>query len=430
MKIKNILISQPKPENDKNPYTDVAKKHNVKIDFRHFIKVDNVSAREFRQQRINVLEHRAIIFNSKNAVDSFFRLCGELRVNMPDDMKYFCVTEAIALYLQKYIVYRKRKIFYGLARFEDLMDVIKKHKDEKFLFPCSDKHQESVTRVLDVFKVRYTKAIIYRTVYNDLSDLTDVWYDMVAFFSPMGIESLFHNFPNFVQGAKVIAAFGDNTKKAAEEKGLVVGCYAPTPEAPSMAMAIDIFLARASGKNVVVKPITSAALVKSESNPKITDLGNVKNVNAMKSAKKTTASAAKKPAAKAAAPKKEAAKPAAKKAAAKPAAKAAPKKAAAKPAAKKAAPKKAAAKPAAKKAAPKKAAAKPAAKKAAPKKAAAKPAAKKAAPKKAAAKPAAKKAAPKKAAAKPAAKKAAPKAAAKKAAPKAAPKKAAAKGKK
>ena len=389
MKIKNILISQPKPESDKNPYSDVAKKHNVKVDYRHFIKVDNVNAREFRQQRVNILEHRAIILNSKNAVDSFFRLCGELRVNIPDDMKYFCVTEAIALYLQKYIVYRKRKIFYGLARFEDLMDVIKKHKDERFLFPCSDKHQESVTKVLDAYKIKYTKAIIYHTVYNDLSDLTDVWYDMVAFFSPMGIESLFHNFPKFVQGTKVIAAFGDNTKKAAEERGLVVGCYAPTPEAPSMAMAIDLFLARASGKQVVAKPIYSAAVVKSENNPKI-DLGNVKNVNAMKSAKKTKATAAKKTAAKAAP----------KKAAAKSAAKPAAKKAAAKPAAKKAAPKKAAAKPAAKKAAPKKAAAKPAAKKAAPKKAAAKPAAKKAAPKKAAAKPAAKKAAPKKAAAK------------------------------
>jgi len=375
MKIKNILISQPKPESDKNPYSDVAKKHNVKVDYRHFIKVDNVNAREFRQQRVNILEHRAIILNSKNAVDSFFRLCGELRVNIPDDMKYFCVTEAIALYLQKYIVYRKRKIFYGLARFEDLMDVIKKHKDERFLFPCSDKHQESVTKVLDAYKIRYTKAIIYHTVYNDLSDLTDVWYDMVAFFSPMGIESLFHNFPKFVQGTKVIAAFGDNTKKAAEERGLVVGCYAPTPEAPSMAMAIDLFLARASGKQVVAKPIYSAAVVKSENNPKI-DLGNVKNVNAMKSAKKTKATAAKKTAAKAAP----------KKAAAKSAAKPAAKKAAAKPAAKKAAPKKAAAKPAAKKAAPKKAAAKPAAKKAAPKKAAAKPAAKKAAPKKAAAK--------------------------------------------
>jgi uroporphyrinogen-III synthase len=399
MKIKNILISQPKPENEKNPYMDVAKKHNVKIDFRHFIKVENISAKEFRQQRINILEHRAVILNSKNAVDSFFRICGELRVNVPDDMKYFCVTEAIALYLQKYIVYRKRKIFYGLARFEDLMDVIKKHKDEKFLFPCSDKHQESVTKVLDAYKIRYTKAIIYRTVYNDLSDLTDVWYDMVAFFSPMGIESLFHNFPNFVQGTKVIAAFGDNTKRAAEEHGLRVECYAPTPEAPSMAMAIDLFLARASGKNVVAKPIKSAAVVKSENNPKISDLGNVKNVNAMKPAKKKKTTAAAKPAAK------EATKPSAKKAAAKSAAKkAAPKKAAAKPAAKKAAPKKAAAKPAAKKAAPKKAAAKPAAKKAAPKKAA---------PKKAAAKPAAKKAAPKKAAAKPAAKKAAPKKAAK-----------------
>lgn len=404
MKIKNILISQPKPESDKNPYSDVAKKHNVKIDYRHFIKVENVNAKEFRQQRINILDHRAIILNSKNAVDSFFRLCNELRVTIPDDMKYFCVTEAIALYLQKYIVYRKRKIFYGLARFEDLMDVIKKHKDERFLFPCSDKHQESITKVLDAYKIKYSKAIIYRTVYNDLSDLTDVWYDMVVFFTPMGIESLFHNFPKFVQGTKVIGAFGDNTKKAAEEHGIRVECYAPTPEAPSMAMAIDLFLQRASGKNVVAKPITSAALVKSESNPKLSDLGNVKNVNAMKSAKKTTASAAKKPAAKAA-PKKAAAK------------------AAAKPAAKKAAPKKAAAKAAPKKAAPKKAAAKAAPKKAAAKKAAPKKAAaKKAAPKKAAAK----KAAPKKAAAKAAPKKAAPK----KAASKAAPKKAAVKGKK
>ena len=409
MKIKNILISQPKPESDKNPYSDVAKKHNVKIDYRHFIKVENVNAKEFRQQRINILDHRAIILNSKNAVDSFFRLCNELRVNIPDDMKYFCVTEAIALYLQKYIVYRKRKIFYGLARFEDLMDVIKKHKDERFLFPCSDKHQESVTKVLDAYKIKYSKAIIYRTVYNDLSDLTDIWYDMIVFFTPMGIESLFHNFPKFVQGTKVIGAFGDNTKRAAEEKGLKVECYAPTPETPSMAMAIDLFLQRASGKNVVAKPITSAALVKSENNPKLSDLGNVKNVNVMKSAKKTTAA---KPAAKAAAKTAAPKKAAAKKAAA-PAKKAAAKKAA--PAKKAAAPKKAAAK----KAAPKKAAAK----KAAPKKAAAK----KAAPKKAAAK----KAAPKKAAAK----KAAPakKAAAKKAAPAkkaAAPKKAAAKGKK
>ena len=427
MKIRNILISQPKPENDKNPYTELAKKHNVVIDFRSFVKVEGLTAKEFRQQRINIAEHQAVILNSRNAVDYFFGLCKELRVNIPEDMLYFCVTEAVALYLQKYIQYRKRKIFHGTSKFEDLLDVMKKHKDKKFLFVCSDKHQDKITDVLNKNKFNYSKAIMYRTVSSDLSDLTDVWYDMVVFYTHQGIESLFENFPNFVQGKKVIATFGLAVKDTAEEAGLIVECFAPSVTAPSMAMAIDQFLIEHNGKGISptiarVSGLNSPETKSASSEPTTSSTKTKNNV----AKKETTKKAAAKPAAKKTAAKpasKTAAKPAAKKAAPKAAAKPAAKKAAAKPAAKKAAPK-AAAKPAAKKAAAKKAApkaaAKPAAKKAAPK-AAAKPAAKKAAPK-AAAKPAAKKAAPK-AAAKPAAKKAAPKAAAKKAAPKAAAKK-------
>jgi uroporphyrinogen-III synthase len=248
MKIKSILVSQPKPESEKNPYSELAKKYGVKIDFRPFIHVEGIDIKEFRRQRVNILEHGAVIFNSKNGIDHFFNLVAELRITVPDDMKYFCVTEAIALYLQKYIVYRKRKIFYGQSRFEDLIDVIKKHKEEKFLFPCSDKHQESVTEVLEKNKITYSKAIIYKTVSSDLSDLTDVYYDMLVFFSPMGIDSLFINFPAFKQESKIIGSFGPSVKKAAEERGLKVECFAPSPEAPSMTMAIDHFLAKANSK--------------------------------------------------------------------------------------------------------------------------------------------------------------------------------------
>src|SRR5690606_38504407 len=204
MKIRNILISQPKPEKENNPYSELEKKHNVAVDFRSFVKVEGLSAKDFRQQRINIAEHQAVILNSRNAVDHFFGLCKELRVIISEDMLYFCQTEAVALYLQKYIQYRKRKIFFGNGKIEDLIDVMKKHKDKKFLFPCSDKHQDNIPELLSKNKYKFTKAIMYRTVSSDLSDLTDVWYDMVVFYSHQGIESLFENFPNFVQGKKVI----------------------------------------------------------------------------------------------------------------------------------------------------------------------------------------------------------------------------------
>lgn len=403
MKIRNILISQPKPESDKNPYTELAKKYNVTIDFRSFVKVEGLSAREFRSQRINIQDHKAVILNSRNAVDHFFALCKELRVTIPEDMLYFCVTEAVALYLQKYIQYRKRKIFHGQSKFEDLLDVMKKHKDKKFLFVCSDKHQDIITDVLTKNKYHYSKAIMYRTVSSDLSDLTDVWYDMVVFFSHQGIESLYENFPKFIQGEKVIGTFGLSVKKTAEEAGLHVECFAPSPKAPSMAMAIDQFLAERNGKGST-STVVAKTFVAPDPKPEPKVSTKTKN-NVAK--KETTKKAAAKPAAK-----KAAAKPAAKKPAAKPAAKPAVKKAAAKPAARKAAPAKkaTAAKPAAKKTT----AAKPAAKKAATpaKKTVAKPAAKKTTT------AAAKKAAPAKkaTAAKPAAKKATT-TAAKKAAP-------------
>lgn len=248
MKIKSILISQPKPESEKNPYAELVKKYNVKIDFRPFIQVEGVDVMDFRKQRINILEHQATIFNSRYGVDNFFRICKELRITMPDDHKYFCASEAIAVYLQKYIVYRKRKIFHGQSRIEDLTDVLKKHKNDKMLIACGDKLQESITGLLEKLKIQYSTATLYYTRYSDLSDLTDVWYDMLVFFSPVGIESLFHNFPNFKQENKIIATFGPNVKKAAEEHNLVVQCYAPTPEAPSMTTAIDKFLQQYNSK--------------------------------------------------------------------------------------------------------------------------------------------------------------------------------------
>lgn len=173
MRIKTILVSQPKPQTEKSPYFDLAEKYNLKIDFRPFIQVEGVSTKEFRQERINILDHTAVIFTSRTAIDHFFRVCEELRITVPDDMKYFCISESTAFYLQKYIVYRKRKIFFGEKRFEELMDIIVKHKSEKFLIPLSDIHKQSIPALLDKNKIKYTKAILYRTVSSDLSDLAD-----------------------------------------------------------------------------------------------------------------------------------------------------------------------------------------------------------------------------------------------------------------
>jgi uroporphyrinogen-III synthase len=240
--IKSILVSQPKPETDKSPYFDLAKKYNVKIDFRPFIQVEPVNGQDFRQSRINLADHTAIILTSRNAADHFFRMAKELRFTVPDSLKYFCISESTAFYLQKYVVYRKRKIFYGNQKFEELVDVIKKHKEEKFLLPCSDIHKEDITSILDQQGVKYSKAIMYRTVASDLSDLSDIKYDMLVFFSPSGIESLLKNFPDFQQNGTRIAAFGATTAQAVTDAGLRLDVMAPMPKAPSMTMAIEQFI--------------------------------------------------------------------------------------------------------------------------------------------------------------------------------------------
>lgn len=242
MKIKKILVSQPKPETEKSPYFDLASRNNLKIDFRPFIQVEGVSAKEFRQTRIQILNHGAVIFTSRTAIDHFFRISQELRLTIPDTMKYFCISEAAAFYLQKYIIYRKRKIFYGNGRFSDLTEIMKKHKDEKFLVPLSHIHKQEIPELLNKGGFKYTKAILYRTVSSDLSDLKDVNYDILVFFSPSGIKSLLQNFPGFEQNNTVIASFGPTTAKAVEDAGLRLDIQAPTPQAPSMTMALEQYI--------------------------------------------------------------------------------------------------------------------------------------------------------------------------------------------
>ncbi len=242
-KIKKILVSQPKPQNDKSPYLEMAERNNLKIEFRPFIKIEGVSAKQFRQNRIDLLEHTAVIFTSRTAIDHYFRIAEELRVVIPDSMKYFCLSESIALYLQKYIVYRKRKIFYGQNIFKDLVEQeINRHSDEKFLVPMSDQHKPEIPRILDKNKIIYTKAILYRTVSSDLSDLRDVNYDVLVFYSPSGIRSLFHNFPEFEQNNTKIACFGPHTARAVKKAGLRLDIEAPTREAPSMTMALENYI--------------------------------------------------------------------------------------------------------------------------------------------------------------------------------------------
>lgn len=242
MSIKTILVSQPKPEGDKSPYFDLADKYKLKIDFRPFIHVEGVGGQEFRTQRVAIPEHKAIILTSKNAVDHFFRICEETRFNVPDDMKYFCISEAVALYLQKYVTYRKRKIFFGKQTIEELVDTMKKHKYEKFLLPCTDILNDKIPETLARHKVNFTKAMLYRTVASDLSDLENVHYDMLVFFSPGGIESLFKNFPEFKQNNTLIAAFGPTTANAVIKNNLRLDLHAPQPNLPSMAAAIESFI--------------------------------------------------------------------------------------------------------------------------------------------------------------------------------------------
>ncbi len=243
MKIKNVLVSQPKPETEKNPYKELADKFKWNIEFNKFFKIEGVTAKEFRKSRINMLDYTAIIFSSKNAVDHFFRLCKEMRITVPETMKYFCISESAAFYLQNYIQFRKRKIFHGNQDFSNLMVLIKKHKDEKFLLPCAEEqHKQDILKQLDDNEIRYTKATIYRNVDNDLTHLDIKKYDMLVFFSPSGIASLFNNFPKFKQGNTLIAAFGPTTHRAIKESGLRLDISAPTTTAPSMTMAIDQYL--------------------------------------------------------------------------------------------------------------------------------------------------------------------------------------------
>jgi uroporphyrinogen-III synthase len=240
--IKTILVSQPKPEGEKSPYYDLAEKYKLKIDFRPFIHVQGVEAQEFRQQKVSVADQTAVILTSKTAVDHFFRIAEEMRFEVPDTMKYFCITEAIALYLQKYVTYRKRKIFFGKQTIEELVDLMKKHKGERFLLPCTDIMRDTIPVTLEKHHINFSKAVLYRTVASDLSDLEDVKYDMLVFFSPGGIESLFKNFPDFKQNETIIAAFGPTTASAVIKNNLRLDVHAPQPNAPSMTGAIELFV--------------------------------------------------------------------------------------------------------------------------------------------------------------------------------------------
>ena len=236
-------MSQPKPASEKSPYYDIAEKYGVKIDFRPFIKVESLSAKEFRQQKISILDHTAVIFTSRHAIDHFFTLCTELRVTIPETMKYFCVTEAVALYIQKYVQYRKRKIFFGATgKIEDLIPSIVKHKTEKYLVPMSDVHNDDVKNLLDKNNIQHTEAVMYRTVGNDFTPDEEFDYDMLVFFSPAGVTSLKKNFPDFNQREIKIGTFGSTTAQAVRDAGLRLDLEAPTVQAPSMTAALDMFI--------------------------------------------------------------------------------------------------------------------------------------------------------------------------------------------
>ncbi|HWK56393.1 MAG TPA: uroporphyrinogen-III synthase [Parapedobacter sp.] len=242
-KVKSILVTLPKPENEKSPYFALAQKYNLKLDFRAFIHVEGVSGRDVRkEQRINLADFTAVIFTSRNAADHFFRVCEEMRYEVPADLKYFCLSETIALYLQKYIQYRKRKIFFGKQTAQDLSDVLKKHAKEKFLYPCSDVANEETYNWLQDNGYNVTPAVLFRTVVSDLSDLKDVFYDIIVFFSPSSVQSLFENFPDFKQNDTRLAAFGPTTHQAVLDRGLLLDIAAPTPEAPSMTMAVEQYI--------------------------------------------------------------------------------------------------------------------------------------------------------------------------------------------
>ena len=247
-KVHRLLISQSRPADENSPYFDLASKYNLQIDFRAFIEIQGESFKDFRRQKINILAHTAIIFTSRNAIDHFFRICQEARIEVPADMKYFCISEQTANYLQKYIVIRKRKIFNGTKTAAELFDLIKKHKNEKFLFPCSNIRRNDIPEFMDTSGLHFTEAVMYDTVPTDMSDLDINSYDIVAFFSPSGVNSLLSNFPDFRQNGIRLAAFGPTTAKAVTDAGLLIDIQAPLPNAPSMTGALELYIKRANNQ--------------------------------------------------------------------------------------------------------------------------------------------------------------------------------------
>ena len=242
MKVKTILVSQPEPKMENSPYSKLIEKEKVKVDFRPFIHVEGVDAKNVRQQKIDLAQYTAIILTSRNAVDHYFRISEEMRFKVPDSMKYFCQSEAVAFYLQKYVVYRKRKIYVGKRNFQDLQPLFKKYKDENYLLPSSDVLKHDTPDTLNQSGIKWKRGIFYKTVISDLSDLRNVYYDVLVFFSPSGIESLLKNFPDFEQKETRIAVFGNSTVAAATEAGLRIDIQAPTPETPSMTMALQKYI--------------------------------------------------------------------------------------------------------------------------------------------------------------------------------------------
>lgn len=248
--IKKILVSQPKPSSEKSPYYDIASRYDVELVFRPFIKVEGITAKEFRAQKVNILDYTAVVFTSRHAIDNYFTLAKEMRITIPEDMKYFCVTETISLYIQKYVQYRKRKVFFGTTgKIDDLIPTMAKHKSEKYLVPMSDVHNDSVAKMLDAKKLVHRECVMYRTVSNDFTpeEVKNFDYDMLIFFSPSGIESLTKNFPGFNQGEIAIATFGPATAKAVKDAGLRLDLEAPTEKYPSMTSALQHFLLEKQG---------------------------------------------------------------------------------------------------------------------------------------------------------------------------------------
>lgn len=243
--VKKILVSQPKPSSEKSPYFDIASRFDVELVFRPFIKVEGLTSKEFRQQKVNISDYTAIVFTSRHAIDNFFKLAKELRVTIPEDLKYFCITETISLYIQKYVQYRKRKVFFGeTGKIEDLVPLMVKHKTERYLVPMSDVHNDTLSTMLDSKKLNHRECVMYRTVSNDFTEeeVATFDYDMLVFFSPAGVNSLIKNFPNFDQGKIAIATFGPSTAKAVRDAGLRLDLEAPNDKYPSMTGALQHYL--------------------------------------------------------------------------------------------------------------------------------------------------------------------------------------------